>query len=121
MTFKSRGTPLISVARLPFPNEREMATINYFRVVDSFHPHSGKSIKVTSNWLPRRILFDYKCFLCAAELCSAMPRGNFIAAPTFSSMFFGLHLTCLALFCAGEAIDTLLAMKGNSPKRRRGI
>ena len=65
------------------PNDKELATVDYFRVVDSVHPCSGKSIKVPSNWLPRRILFEYECFLCAAGLCSAMPRGNLIIVPIF--------------------------------------
>jgi len=65
------------------PNETEMATIDYFRVVDSVHPRSGKSVKVPSNWLPHQVLFDYECFLCAVGLCSAMPRGNLIIAYTF--------------------------------------
>jgi len=48
-----------------------------------------------------------------------MPHGNFIAAPTFNSTFFGLHLIFLALFCAGKAIDTLLAMKGKLTKEEK--
>jgi len=48
-----------------------------------------------------------------------MPRGNFIVTPTFNSTFLGLHLACLALFCAGEAINTLLAMKGKIIKEER--
>jgi len=48
-----------------------------------------------------------------------MPRGNFIAAPTFNSTFFGLHLTCLALFCAAEVINTLLAMKKKLTKEEK--
>ena len=31
------------------PNKREMATIDYFQVVDSVHPRSRKSIKVPGN------------------------------------------------------------------------
>jgi len=62
-----------------------MATIDYFRLVDSVHPpRSGKSMKGPGNWLPHRVLFDYKCFLCAMELCSAVPRGNLVAAPIFT-------------------------------------
>jgi len=48
-----------------------------------------------------------------------MPRGNFIDSPTFNSTFFGLHLICLALFCAGEAIDALLAMKEKLTKQKK--
>jgi len=80
------------------PNEREMATIDYFRVVDSIHPRSGKSIKVPGNWLPRLVLFDYKCFLCATGLCSAMPRGNLIAAPIFTFVLLtSAYLLCFTL------------------------
>ena len=71
-------------------NEKEMTTINYFRVIDSVHPRSGKSIKVPSNWLPRWILFDYECFLCAIVLCSAIPHSNLITAHTFDLLFFAL-------------------------------
>jgi len=72
-----------------------MATINYFRVVDSVHPRSGKSIKGPSNWLPRRVLFNYECFLCAAGLYSAMPRGNLIVA--YARNFASLNLILLSL------------------------
>jgi len=68
-----------------------MVTINYFRVVDSVHPHYWKSIKVPSNWLPDRVLFDYECFLCVARLCSAIPLSNLIIA-----YFLGLFLLILA-------------------------
>jgi len=72
-----------------------MATINYFRFVDPVHPHSKKYIKVLNNWLPCRILFDYECFLCAAGLCLAIPRGNLIAAYTLSFLFFAFTLLIL--------------------------
>jgi len=65
------------------PNEKELDTIDHFRIVDSIHPRSGKSIKVPSSWLPRRILFEYECFLCAPGLCCAMPRSNLIVIPIF--------------------------------------
>jgi len=79
------------------PNEREMPTINYFRVVNSVYPRCGRSVKVPNNWLPRRILFDYECFLCVAGLCSAIPPGSLITAHAFNLTFFAF--TLLILFC----------------------
>jgi len=76
------------------PSEREIAT--YFRVVDSVHPRSGKSVKGPGNWLPRRVLFNYECFSCAAGLCSAMPRGN--PTVTYTRDFEPLNLILLRLF-----------------------
>jgi len=79
-------------------NESEMATINHFTVVDSIHPRSGKSVKVLSNWLPRRILFDCKSFLCAVGLCLTMLRGNLITAHAFNLTFFAFTLPILLGF-----------------------
>jgi len=51
-----------------------------------------------------------------------MPLSNLIVAPTFnnSTLYsFELHLAYLTLFCVGEAIDTLLAMKGKLTKEEK--
>jgi len=80
------------------PNEREMATIYYFRVVDFIHPRSKKLIKVPINWLPPRVLFDYECSLCETGLCSAMPPCNLIAAPIFTfALLTSAYLLCFTL------------------------
>jgi len=44
--------------------------------------------------------------------------GNLIVAPTLNSALysFELHLAYFTLFCVGEAIDTLLEMKGKLTK-----
>jgi len=103
------------------PNEKQMTTINYFRVVDFIHPRSRKSTKVPSNWLPCRILCDYECFLCAAGLCSAIPRGNLIIAYIPRHIFPHTWPTHFVLMRVGEAIDILLAMNTTTEKVFRGI
>ena len=102
-------------------NEREVATINYFRVVDSVDPCSGKSVKVPRNWLPHQILFDCGCFLGATGLCSAIPRGNLIAAYAFDLAFFAF--TPLILFCCMQMRLSTFSWpwKGSLPRRKGGI
>jgi len=70
------------------PSEKEITMINYFRVVDYIHPNSRRPIKVLSNWLPQRAVFNYDCFLYAAGFCLVIPCGNLIIAYHSNSYFF---------------------------------
>lgn len=99
--------------------EKKMATMNYFRRIDSIHPWSGKAIKVSTNWLPRRVLFSYRCYLCAIWHNSAIRYGKFIIVLLIWSVFSLLALFIWSLLLADEAIDILFSIKGKMTKEDR--
>jgi len=100
------------------PRKKEMATINYFHLIDSVHPQSRKTIKVPANWLPWRVLFSYGCFLWATELSSAIYHGKLIVTLLIWSTFLFANLTYLMFACCIRNNRHIAQYEGQANKER---